>query len=175
MSHDPSEIILICWFAAQETILSTINMVLMVYSGSWLSYADSPVFLSAGRLHTSRHRSVVGLQRRSAGKPALQPAWLEREFDRKKKNILVRITEENAWMFPTKFWRQTDSNPHQKLWCKSALESEYYWHTYATHTHMPSHVVGRNNLFAAGLLESFRQTLYDQTVAPWADKDDSWD
>lgn len=53
----------------------------------------------------------------------------------RKKNILVRITEENAWMFPTKFWRQTDSNPHQKLWCKSALESEYYWHTYATHTH----------------------------------------
>ncbi len=110
-------------------------MVVMVYSGSWLSYADSPVFLSAGRLHTSRHRSVVGLQRRSAGKPALQPAWLKREFDREKKNILVRITEENAWMFPTKFWRQTDSNPHQKLWCKSALELEYYWHTYATHTH----------------------------------------
>ncbi len=75
-------------------------MVLMVYSGSWLSYADSPVFLSAGRLHTSRHRSVVGYSDGLRGNPLYSPHGLNVSLTEKKKNILVRITEENAWMFP---------------------------------------------------------------------------
>ncbi len=35
MSHDPSEIILICWFGAQETFIIIIN-----YNGSWTFLRD---------------------------------------------------------------------------------------------------------------------------------------
>lgn len=94
------------------------------------------------------------------GNPLYSPHGLNVSLTEKKLFFFLAerifITEENAWMIPTKFWRQTDSNPHQKLWCKSALVGILLTHICITHT--PSHVVGRNNLFAAGLLESFTQT-----------------
>ncbi len=39
MSHDPSEIILICWFSAQETLLICINV-----DNSWAIFVETVAF-----------------------------------------------------------------------------------------------------------------------------------
>lgn len=98
-----------------------------------------PSCLSAGRIHTSQYQSVVGLQRWSSGKPALQPSRFKRRFDRATICFVNNQTFKPEISFlhlTTPKWMCSATGWHHTQWC----------------------LKGTDNLFPAGLPESFKDT-----------------